>query len=38
MSVNAHRSEEDRGVCPLCGPRAAAVNSADGHWGKMYEL
>lgn len=38
MSVNVYRSEEDRGLCPLCCPGAAAVNSADGHWDKMYEL
>lgn len=37
-SVRVRRCEEDHGLCPLRSPGAAAVNPADGHWGKMYEF
>lgn len=37
-SLNVYRFEEDSGLCPLWGPGAAAVGSADGHWDKMYDF
>lgn len=35
LSVGVDRSEEDRGLCPLWSPAAAAADPADGHWDQM---
>lgn len=37
-SVHVGRFEEERGLCPLWSPAAAAADLAVGHWDKMYEF
>lgn len=37
-SVHVGRYEEERGLCPLWSPAAAAADPPVGHWDKMYEF